>query len=62
MIISYLGWIAFALNVVGIASYLSFGGPANTARNRTQRIISQLGLLTLLVGLGLQLASLFVRP
>jgi len=61
MILSNLGWIAFVLNIVGFASYLSFGGPANSARNRTQRIVSQLGLLAILIGLGLQLASLLVR-
>lgn len=60
--ISYLGWIAFALNVLGVAMLFSFGGPANTERNRAERIVSQVGLLTLLVGLGLQLASLLVRP
>lgn len=54
----YLGWISFALNLAGIGLYFSFGGPANTERNHVQRIVSQLGLLMLLAGLGLQLAAL----
>jgi hypothetical protein len=62
MILSNLGLIALAFNIVGLALYLSFGGPANTARNRTQRIVSQLGLLALLIGLGLQAAALYMRP
>lgn len=57
----YLGWLAFSSNVLGVAMLFSFGGPGNAERNRAERIVSQLGLLILLGGLGLQLAALLMR-
>ena len=58
----HLGWTALAVNVVGIALLFSFGGPANVGRNRAQRIVSQIGLLTLLIGIGLQFAAVLQGP